>query len=111
MQRCSVQSNRSTRFVRSMSRVHLLMHRSLMHINSTRDSDSNKQCHMSGNSLTPAVLPYACSRIPAATEVLAFTIVSRNGGLLLGPYCSEAKGEVGDHGTDEATPVETQLPS
>ena len=32
-------------------------------------------------------------------------------GLLLGPYSSEAKGQVGDHGTDETTPVETQLTS
>ena len=32
-------------------------------------------------------------------------------GSLLGPYSSEAKGEVGDHGTDEATPIEAELAS
>ena len=53
---------------------------------------------MSGNSLTPAVL-------------LALTTIIRDGDLLLGPYSSETKGEVGNHGTDEATPVETELPS
>lgn len=69
-----------------------------MHINDTCDNDSSKQCQMSGNSLTPAVL-------------LALTTIIRDGGLLLGPYSSETKGEVGNHGTDEATPVETELPS
>ncbi len=87
------------------------MHRRLTHINSICDSDSNKQCHMSGNSLAPAVLPQACNEAPAAIDVLVFIIVSRDGGILFGPYSSETKGEVGNHGTDEATPVETQLPS
>ena len=36
-------------------------------------------------------------------------LVGESLGALLGPDCAEAEGEVGDHGRDEAGPVEGQV--